>query len=41
MDSRTLFRLAAPLLLSLLLVTAETLHWADGMRGVRIESEEK
>ena len=32
MDSRTLFRLAAPLALSLLLVTAEIMHWPDGMR---------
>ena len=32
MDSRTLFRLAAPLALSLLLVVAEALHWPDGMR---------
>ena len=32
MDPRTLFRLAAPLALSLLLVIAEALQWPDGMR---------
>ncbi len=32
MDSRTLFRLAAPMALSLLLVIAEALRWPDGMR---------